>query len=209
MRGECRASGDGSLYAVPSCELSGVKTKIMLNIGCCSAQLRCGAAGRRSRVLSKSRLSLSLFRFFRLTRVAARSRGAEVAPASTGRESITRPAHDPAAVCVLCPSREQSGCSTSLRALYTSRPCSATPGVPGAWVTTVYPVPTLSRHSSDVSRAVREPQGTQPQVTSDARNAGSALTLARLSPQHTTRARARAASTGLLTVLMSVNDARA
>ena len=89
MRGECRASGDGSLYTVPSCELSDVKTKIMLNIGCCSAQLRCGAApcacaSHESRLVGSqpqtsttlsgalssqlslvySRLSLSLFRFF-------------------------------------------------------------------------------------------------------------------------------------------------
>ena len=50
MRGECRASGDGSLYTVPSCELSDVKTKIMLIP---SAQLPCGAGavrcGRRRR----------------------------------------------------------------------------------------------------------------------------------------------------------------
>ena len=100
MRGECRASGDGSLYTVPSCELSDVKTKIMLIR---SAAVRCravrpaasghrrasGAAPRRTpvggpsgrvrlssrAVRSISRLSLSLFRLFRLTRVAARSRG--------------------------------------------------------------------------------------------------------------------------------------
>ena len=102
MRGECRASGDGSLYTVPSCELSDVKTKIMLNIGCCalrSAAVRRGAvrlrlsrvtsgrvsatdkhnAQRSSLLSAQSRLlsSLSLaFSFLsRLTRVAARSRG--------------------------------------------------------------------------------------------------------------------------------------
>ena len=61
MRGECRASGDGSLYTVPSCELSDVKTKIMLNIGSVapvrSAAVRRGAVRLRLSRVTSGRVS--------------------------------------------------------------------------------------------------------------------------------------------------------